>query len=198
ILLGPVILFAAFCVSSDGAKPAIALAIKRLGKSTGAAVAGVILISLPWTIANGLDWLDKSYRANVGMYQETTLTAFNVWYLDMLVHETPQFQQLPQSETLLMGMERKAWGLALAMAAGQEDHRHRRFLAHPLQQVHPVHPGHLDIEHRHIRQFLVERVQRGLSVIIGFDLKALGFERHGDGCQDVPVIVHQSNPRHFE
>ncbi len=117
ILLGPVILFAALSVSSDGARPAIALAIKRLGKSAGAAVAGVILISLPWTIANGLDWLEKSYLANVGMYQQTTLKAFNVWYLDMLGHETPEFDPLPQASTPLMGIERKAWGLALGIAA---------------------------------------------------------------------------------
>ncbi len=117
ILLGPVILFAALSVSSDGVRPAIALALKRMGKSAGAAVAGVILISIPWTLANGLDWLDRSYLANVGMYQQTTLSAFNVWYLDMLGHETPEFDPLPQADTPLMGIERKAWGLVLGIAA---------------------------------------------------------------------------------
>lgn len=117
ILLGPVILFAAFCVSNQGATPAIALAVKRLGKSTGAAVAGVILISLPWTIANGLDWLDKSYLANVGMYSATTLKAFNVWYLDMLVQEASETRPLADASTSMVGIQRKVWGLALGIAA---------------------------------------------------------------------------------
>jgi hypothetical protein len=40
----------------------------------------------------------------------------------------------------------------LVVLGGQEDHRHRGFLAQPLQQVHAVHARHLDVEDGHVRQ----------------------------------------------
>jgi hypothetical protein len=36
---------------------------------------------------------------------------------------------------------------------------------------------------------LVERVKRGLAIVVGFDVEALGLKRHGDGRQNIPVVV---------
>jgi len=84
----------------------------------------------------------------------------------------------------------------LVVLGGQEDHRHLGLLAHALQQVHSVHAGHLDVKDRHVGHLLVEGVQRGLAVIVGFDLESLGLKCHRNRCQDVPVIVHEGNFRH--
>jgi hypothetical protein len=35
-----------------------------------------------------------------------------------------------------------------------------------------------------------------LAIIIGFNLKAFGFESHGYGCQNIPVIVHEGDFGH--
>jgi hypothetical protein len=84
----------------------------------------------------------------------------------------------------------------LIILGGEEDHRHLGFLAQALQQIHAVHARHLDVEHAQIRKAAVERVKRGLAIVVGFDVEALGLERHRDGRQNIPVVVDKCNPWH--
>jgi len=84
----------------------------------------------------------------------------------------------------------------LVIARGQQDHRHPRGLAQPLQQLHAVHARHLDVEHRHVGRRAIERVEGLLTVAVGRHLEPLGLEHHRDRCQDVPVIIDQRNRRH--
>src|SRR6056297_2020883 len=84
----------------------------------------------------------------------------------------------------------------LVVLRGEEDDRHRGFLPDALEQIHPVHPGHLDVEHGHVRELLGESVQRGLPVVVGLDLETLGLERHRHRRQNVSVVVDQCDPRH--
>jgi hypothetical protein len=44
-----------------------------------------------------------------------------------------------------------------------------------LQQIHPVHAGHFDIQNGKVGHSAVERVQGGLAIIVRFHLKAFGF-----------------------
>ena len=84
----------------------------------------------------------------------------------------------------------------LIILGGEEDHGHLRFLAQALQEIHSIHARHLDVEHGHVGQFLAEGVKGLLAIIIGFNLKAFGFECHGYGCQNIPVIVHEGDFGH--
>mmetsp|Transcript_15415 Transcript_15415/g.24215 ORF Transcript_15415/g.24215 Transcript_15415/m.24215 type:complete len:201 (+) Transcript_15415:244-846(+) len=81
----------------------------------------------------------------------------------------------------------------LIVLGGQEDHRHRRLLPQPLQQIHPVHAGHLDIQNGHVRQLLAEGIERLLAVIIRLHLETFRFERHRDRSQNVAIIVHEGD-----
>jgi len=56
---------------------------------------------------------------------------------------------------------------------------------------------HLDVQHRHVGQFLVEGVQRGLAVIIGLDVVSFGFKRHGNGRKNVPVVIDKRDLCHL-
>ncbi len=97
--------------------------------------------------------------------------------LDIVVSPHPQAQNL----------------IDLIVLGGEENHRNRRLLPHPLQQVHPVHPRHLDVKDRHVGHPAIERLKRGLTVVVGLDLEAFSLKRHGDRRQNVPVVVHQGD-----
>ena len=86
----------------------------------------------------------------------------------------------------------------LVVLRGQEDDRHRGLLPQALQQIHAIHPRHLDVEHGHVGHAAVECVQRGLAVIVGFNFEAFGLKGHGDRRQDIPVVVHKGDPGHLQ
>ena len=52
----------------------------------------------------------------------------------------------------------------LLVLGGEEHHRHGGALPQPLQQLHPVHAGHLDVEHREVDRLGVQPLQRALAV----------------------------------
>uniref|UniRef100_A4WVN9 Uncharacterized protein n=1 Tax=Cereibacter sphaeroides (strain ATCC 17025 / ATH 2.4.3) TaxID=349102 RepID=A4WVN9_CERS5 len=85
----------------------------------------------------------------------------------------------------------------LVILRGEEDHRHRRLLPKALEEVHPIHARHLDVEHRHVRHPLVEGIERRLTVIVGLDLEPFGLERHGNRSQDIAVVIDEGDPGHI-
>ena len=83
VLLGPIAVFAALVLARSAGNVLQTAAI-RLGKMAGAAVFGILILTLPWTLSSGMDWFQASYVANFKTYGETTLAAFNFWYMDAL------------------------------------------------------------------------------------------------------------------
>jgi hypothetical protein len=83
----------------------------------GLAAAVFFLIGLPFTLHGGLTWLDESYRKNLfGLYAElTTLKAFNLWYLHLLLTDSLDAQ------ARFLGLTCASWGkllLLLGLLAG--------------------------------------------------------------------------------
>ena len=89
----------------------------RLGKMAGAGLLAIFLVTLPWMISDGLSWVDKSYIANFTMYAETTLLAFNVWYIDALSTDASGSLDGLDSKVTLLGTAKTSWGRLLALAA---------------------------------------------------------------------------------
>lgn len=104
-------------------------------------------------------------------------------------------QQEAEAERLgdvIVGAELEARLLVLlVILAGQENHRERRALPQPPQQFHPVHLGHLDIEHRKIGRVLEQCLQRRFAIGIEAGDEPFGLERDRDRGEDVAVIVDQ-------
>jgi hypothetical protein len=71
------------------------------------AVAVFFLIGLPFTLHSGLAWFDESYRKNFALYADkTTLKAFNLWYLHLLLTDSLDAQ------ARFLGLSRSSWGKA--------------------------------------------------------------------------------------
>ncbi|MHC4295501.1 MAG: glycosyltransferase family 39 protein, partial [Planctomycetota bacterium] len=117
ILLIPVAAFAALAVSEPEGSLSLRIFFIRIARGLISAIGGIVLISLPWTLADGFAWLDKSYVANFKMYADTTLSAFNLWYLDLLVNEHTTGADAINSQSLLMGVAKKTWGQLLVLLA---------------------------------------------------------------------------------
>ena len=64
-------------------------------------------------------------------------------------------------------------------------------LAQPAEQLHPVHPRHLDVEHGKVGRVVDQRLQRRLAVRIEAGDEAFGLERDRHRGQDVAVVVDQ-------
>jgi hypothetical protein len=76
------------------------------------ACAVVLAVSLPFTMHSGLTWFRESYVNNLlESYQRTTLKAFNLWYLDLLITENPD------AGAMLWGIQKDTWGKLLLGAA---------------------------------------------------------------------------------
>ncbi len=99
ILLAPVLvyIFAAMALGPGGSWRRAA----ALWKSVAAAVVTVAVIAAPFMIADArsdtnpdgaLRWFHRSYIETIGKpaYERTTLSAFNLWWLDLLAHGRPQ------------------------------------------------------------------------------------------------------------
>jgi len=81
------------------------------------AAAVFFVLGLPFTLHSGLAWFNESYYKNLfGLYADkTTLKAFNVWYLHLLLSDSLNAQ------ARFLGLPRGTWGklfLLLSLAAG--------------------------------------------------------------------------------
>ena len=71
----------------------------------------VLLSSLPFTLSGGWDWLRLSYLENLlQAYAVTTLKAFNVWYVDLLLSDSAD------ATVRWLGMAKDTWGKAFLFA----------------------------------------------------------------------------------
>jgi hypothetical protein len=102
ILFAPAI-FVAAVAHREWRRPAAALAC----------AAGVLLVAAtPFMLKSGLSWFEHSYRRNLlEAYPDTTLRAYNVWYVDLLISKDRD------ATRTLLGLTRDAWGKGL-LAAG--------------------------------------------------------------------------------
>ncbi len=76
-------------------------------------VAGVVLVlsSLPFTFHSGWTWFHSSYVANlVEAYKFTSMGAFNLWYVDLLLCDSLD------SQALWHGVAKDTWGRGLLIA----------------------------------------------------------------------------------
>jgi Gpi18-like mannosyltransferase len=87
-----------------------------------AVVAAPFMISDARSEANtdgAFRWFKRSYVGTIGseMYQRTTLSAFNLWWLDLLAHGTPQqrgdVQRFLDAETAVFGLSKAVIGKVL-------------------------------------------------------------------------------------
>lgn len=98
----------------------------------GALVAAAVLAatSLPFTLHSGLAWFDKAFVENVQTkFNQTTLKAFNIWYVDLLACEDDD------ASALLAGIRKDWWGkglLAIGLVASALG-VHRRYPRVPLR-----------------------------------------------------------------
>ncbi len=117
ILLLPIAAFGALIVAPREGKLSPKAFTGRIGQGLAAAIIGVAVISAPWSIADGKQWFEKSYVANFKMYADTTLIAFNVWYLDLLVNEGESAARAIDSQSDLLGAAKQSWGRAMVILA---------------------------------------------------------------------------------
>ena len=89
---------------------------------------------------------------------------------------TDALQQQALAEWLgdvVVGAEAQAHQFIDLLVLGrQEDHRHGRALAQALQQLHPIHARHLDVEHRQIHRFCRHALKGAFAIRIGADDEA--------------------------
>ena len=102
------------------------VAMKRGLLAAGAGAAAILVLSLPWTVADGKAWIERAYLENITAqpYEETTLKAFNVWYLDALLHDgdlAPILAPAPlapgMKDGTILGVAKDSWGRLLVLAA---------------------------------------------------------------------------------
>lgn len=73
-----------------------------------AALIVLLTVGLPFTLASGWGWFDRAFVHNLlDAYPRTTLNAFNVWYLDLLLSENDD------STVRLLGITKDTWGKLL-------------------------------------------------------------------------------------
>ncbi len=67
--------------------------------------------ALPFTVHSGLKWFEEAYAGNVlKMYKVTTLKAFNLWYVDLLLCDDLD------AGAKLLGVAKDVWGKVLLSA----------------------------------------------------------------------------------
>lgn len=90
------------------------LLVWRMRVVFGGLIALAVLfgIGLPFTLASGWGWFDRAFVHNLlNAYPRTTLFAFNVWYLDLLVSENDD------STLRLWGVAKDHWGRLLLLGS---------------------------------------------------------------------------------
>ncbi len=102
VLLVPAAVFAAAVLQSAAGRPAWSHVTARLGKLSASAAAVIVIISLPWTVAQGSRWVQRSYLDNfTQLYPQTTAMAFNVWYADALRLDSTPGESLDEDAQIL-------------------------------------------------------------------------------------------------
>ena len=142
IFLAPIVLFGAAILPGDAkmgtgtvpkgrsqspfSRSPFSVGVERVLIAAGAGVAAIFLLSLPWTLADGKAWIERAYLENITAqpYEETTLKAFNVWYLDALLHDgdlAPILAPAPlapgMKDGTILGVAKDSWGRLLVVAA---------------------------------------------------------------------------------
>ena len=116
IFLGPVVLMAAILLPVEAPEPALPAILKRLALAAGSGLAAFFVLGLPWLVGCGTQWIQLAYLGNVGLYIETTMKAFNVWYLDALLHDMDLAEVL-YVKTQVLGINKDTWGTLLVAAS---------------------------------------------------------------------------------
>jgi hypothetical protein len=83
---------------------------RRVRMVVGGLVAAAFLfaVALPFTIADGFLWFRRAFLENVSTnFIQTTLKAFNVWYIDLLLCENDD------ASVRLLGLAKDTWGKML-------------------------------------------------------------------------------------
>lgn len=76
----------------------------------GGSIAAIVLfvVSLPFTVPDGLLWFRRAFQENVSTnFIQTTLKAFNIWYVDLLLTENDD------ASVTLFGVTKDVWGKML-------------------------------------------------------------------------------------
>ena len=117
LILAPVALCGAILVRQADGPAGVGPVFRRLGQMLAAFVAVVVLAGLPWMIADGPAWLMRCYVYSfLEAFPDTTLKAFNIWYLDALRLDSSLTFALDSRETIA-GISKDSWGRVLLVAA---------------------------------------------------------------------------------
>jgi hypothetical protein len=80
-------------------------------------------------------------------------------------------------------------GRDVAVAGDHEDRRRAVPLGDPVENLHPVHARHLDVEQDRVDAIAVESGEGGLSLAGRCDFVALVFQDHPEGVADAGIVV---------
>ncbi len=115
VLFIPSALFAALVIPCSQETLSMNSVLKRLASMGLSALATILLISLPWTMTDGLAWLREAFMHNVDKYPYTTARALNFWYLDLLhLDAVPSFTDLDASAKIF-GLSKNSVGILASL-----------------------------------------------------------------------------------
>jgi len=118
LILGPVVLFGIAALMESDAKLTIKIMAKRAIQVFGAAILTILIVSLPWMVADGLSWVKRSYiHSFLEAFPRTTLSAFNVWYIDALRLDSQLSTSVLDSQAVILGLSKDAWGRAFLIGS---------------------------------------------------------------------------------
>lgn len=111
LLMAPILFYAALTLERGSSGR------RALLRATGAGAAASALLTLPWMLESGAAWMQRCYIVSfLDAFPDTTLKAFNIWYLDALRLDGRVAVALDSRATLL-GASKDAWGRALILAS---------------------------------------------------------------------------------
>ncbi len=118
LILGPIALFAAIAVPLADGRAGLKEIILRLVKM-GVGFFGTIgIITLPWMITTGMAWFQRAYWVSfVEAFPVTTLKAFNIWYLDLLILDGRLASDALNSEAVVLGLAKDLWAKLFTFTA---------------------------------------------------------------------------------
>ncbi len=118
ILLGPIALFGIVSVAEPQIATTWRLILMRGVKVLGMAVLAIVVIAWPWMAADGLAWIDRCYiHSFLHAFPRTTLSAFNIWYVDALIRDHQPSASVLDSQTTIAGLSKDIWGRILVLTA---------------------------------------------------------------------------------
>ena len=86
----------------------------------------------------------------------------------------------------------------LLVLRGEEDHWQIGFLPQPAEQLHAVHARHLYVENGEVRRIGAQAVERGGAVGVGLDAVAFAFQGDRHRCENVAIVIDESDGRHCQ